>query len=88
MDDGHKSDGGNGVRATGKMQLVLEYDLVSFQVTIGGHPMPLSLAQMICDEGARLLEEQRRIAAAQVLQQRIAEAQRDMAIAEAVKRGR
>lgn len=88
MDLEHKGDGGNGVRATGKMQLVLEYDLVSFQVTIGGHPMPLSLAQMICDEGARLLEEQRRAANAMLLQQRIVEAQRDAAIAEAVKRGR
>lgn len=85
MDGVNDRDNDNGVRVTGKMQLVLEYDLASFQVTIGGQPMPLSLAQMICDEGARLLEEQRRIAAAKMLQQAIAEAQRDAAIAAAVR---
>ena len=85
MDNGEQTDLDQRARLLGKMQLVLEYDLASFQVTIGGDPMVLSLAQMICDEGARLLEEQRRIAAAQMLQQRIAEAQRDAAIAAAVR---
>lgn len=84
----NRSQDGNGVRVTGKLQLVLEYDLVSFQVTIGGQPMPLSLAQMICGEGARLLEEQRRVVAAKLLRQSIVEEQHNAAIAAALRNGR
>jgi hypothetical protein len=50
--------------------------------------MPLSLAQMICDEGARVLEEQRRIAMAQQLRATIMQQQADEAIAAALRKGR
>lgn len=69
---------GNGKARTITLALIL--DLETHQVGIGGEPMPLSLAQMICDEGARVLAEQRRIAVAQAMQQQMAEAQRTAAI--------
>jgi hypothetical protein len=67
------SKDGNGVRVAGEIVLELRYDCVSFQVSIGGEPMALSLAQMIVDEGARVLAEQRRLAAAMQLQKQMQE---------------
>jgi hypothetical protein len=68
--------------------LELTYNHETHQVTIGGMPMPLSLAMMMLGEGMRVLEEQRRIAAAQVLHQTIEQAKRDQAIADAVRNRR
>jgi hypothetical protein len=62
-----------GARIGGKMVLELEYDCTTFQVTVGGTPMPVSLAQSICDEASRLLAEQRRVAAAMQLSRQMAE---------------
>jgi hypothetical protein len=58
------------------LRLELVMDLATFQVSIGGEQMPISLAQMICGEALRLLDEQRRLAAATQLGQRIQDAAR------------
>lgn len=71
---------GNGNGHGERIVLALEYDPRTHQVTIGGMPMPLSLAQMICDEAARVLTEQRRMAAIAAMQQAAA----DQAIANKV----
>jgi hypothetical protein len=78
MGDEHSN--GNGER----ILLILGYDPRTHQVEIGGAAMPLSLAQMICDEAARVLAEQRRMAALVSLQQAAA----DQAIAQKVFAGR
>jgi hypothetical protein len=82
------SNGKDGAHMAGKMQLVLEYDCLSFQVTICGDVMPLSLAQMICDEGARVLAEQRRLAAAQQLSAAMHKAAADRVMLDAVRHRR
>lgn len=64
---------GNGNGHGERIVLALEYDSRSHQITVGGTPMPLSLAQMICDEAARVLAEQRRMAAIVALQQAAAD---------------
>jgi hypothetical protein len=70
----------NGVRKVEQSVLTLTYDHETHQVAIGGVPMPLSLAMMICGEGMRVLEEQRGVAAVRVLQQQAAEAARVQSI--------
>lgn len=87
MDDRNPTRKDNGVTVTGKATLVLQYDCVTYQVGIAGDVMPLSLAQMICGEAARVLDEQRRIAAAQQLRQQIAEQDIAQRIAASVRGG-
>jgi lipopolysaccharide biosynthesis regulator YciM len=70
------SAGDNGVRVARQSVLTLTLDHESMLVAIGGTAMPIALAQMICDEAMRLLDEQRRVAAMRVLQQQQAEAVR------------
>jgi hypothetical protein len=65
--------------------LTLTYSPVSHQVTVGGESMPISLAQMIVGEASRLLEEQRRVASAQLLRQQLAQEQENARIAAAVR---
>lgn len=79
------NNGNGGATVTGKIVLELVYDCVTFQVAIAGQPMPISLAQMIVDEGARALAEQRRMAAALQLQQQMAENARAQAIVDSVR---
>jgi hypothetical protein len=88
MDNGNPTRTDNGVHLAGKIALVLEYDCVTHQVSIGGDTMQCSLAQMICDEGARVLAEQRRMAVAMALQQQMAERAQAQAIANSVRGGR
>jgi hypothetical protein len=64
---------GNGNHDGERIVLVLEYDPHTHQVTIGGTPIQISLAQMICDEAQRVLAEQRRMAALHALQQAAAD---------------
>jgi hypothetical protein len=75
---------GNAVKVSGKIMLALEYDCLTHQVEIGGDPMQVSLAQMICDEGSRLLAEQRRVAAAMALSRQMAEQRQAQEIANRV----
>lgn len=63
-----------GASASVHMELVM--DLTTFQVSIGGESMPISLAQMICEEALRILGETRRLAAAKQLGAAIQEAAR------------
>jgi hypothetical protein len=79
---------GNGVTVSGKIVLQLEYDCVTHQVVISGDPMQVSLAQMICDEGSRLLMEQRRAAASMQIARAMAEQARAQEIANRVSGGR
>jgi hypothetical protein len=65
--------GSNGNGHGERIVLALEYDPRTHQIAVGGTPMPLSLAQMICDEAQRVLAEQRRMAALQALQQAAAD---------------
>lgn len=58
------------------------------QVTFACPDMPIALAQMIVGEVARQLEEQRRLAVAQQLQQRALEQQRTQEILAKVARDR
>jgi hypothetical protein len=50
--------------------------------------MPLSLAMMIVSEGQRVLDEQRRVAAAMHLRQQLAEQAANEALAAALRNGR
>jgi hypothetical protein len=88
MDTGNQTRKDNGVEHHRVSVLELVYNHETHQVSIGGLPMPLSLAQMIAGEGLRVLEEQRRIAAAQMLARTMEQMKRDQAIADAVRRGR
>jgi hypothetical protein len=88
MDNGNPTRKDNGVHVTGKIFLVLEYDCVTHQVSIGGDTMQISLAQMICDEGARVLTDQRRMATAMALQAQIKEQAQAQAIANSLRGGR
>ncbi len=65
--------------------LELTYNHTTCQVAIGGKPMPISLAQIILGEAMRLLEEQRRLALAQQLQQQAQQALENARIAEMVR---
>lgn len=67
-----------GASATLRLELVM--DLATFQVSIGGEVMPISLAQMMCGEALRILDEQRRLAAATQLGKRIQDAARTQEI--------
>jgi hypothetical protein len=59
-----------GVRVPAKYRVTLVYDTATHQVAIEGDAIPISLGQMILDEGARVLEMTRRQAAALQLQER------------------
>ncbi len=85
MSDG-KSNGENGVTHHPVAVLTFTLDLTTFQVAIGGQPLPLSLAMMIAGEGMRLLEEQRRMAAAQMLRQQLQEQAANEAVAAALRK--
>jgi len=61
------------VRVFQKHQLTLVYDTATHQVSIVADGLPLSLAQMICDEGARVLDGMRRMAALGQMQKEAAE---------------
>ena len=74
--------------AVSRSTLVLEYDGETHQVIIGGDPMPISLAQMICGEAQRVMDEKRRAAAAMMLQREIAANGTARAIAERALRHR
>jgi len=86
------SDKGNGhppsLETSAGLRLELTFDLASCQLTIGGDVMPISLAQMIVDEAARLLAEQRRMAAAQQLGKAITDAAHVQHILDSVGRRR
>lgn len=71
-DTPHLVDGNGDGRPATKLTLTLTYDVESFQVSIGGDQIPLSLAQMMLDEAGRGLEQQRRIAAAAALRDQMA----------------
>ena len=73
-------NGESGVKRVQQSVLSLIYDHETHQVSIGGVPMPLALAQMICDEGARVLEQQRRVAHMRALAQQAQDAARVQAI--------
>lgn len=85
MSDG-KSNGENGVTHHPVAVLTFTLDLTTFQVAIGGQPLPLSLAMMIAGEGMRILEEQRRLAAAQMLRQQLQEQAANDAVAAALRK--
>ena len=88
MDNGHDDGNGKGNGVTRHPVVVLSFtlDLETYQVSIGGQPMPVSLAQMIAGEGMRVLEEQRRAAAAMILRQQLAEQATNEAVAAALRR--
>lgn len=80
------ADGGNGVERHAVMVLSFTLDLTTWQVAIGGQPMPLSIAQMIADEGMRVLAEQRKVGAALALRQQLAEQAENEAVAAALRK--
>lgn len=79
---GNGSNGDGVVHSHQVSVLELSYDHVTHQVTVGGMPMALSLAQMILGEAGRILEEQRKIATVQALQRAAA----DQALVDALHR--
>ena len=78
-------DNGNGAGVTNHAMLVVRLDLETFQVSIGGDVMPISLGQMMCEEALRVLGEQRRLAAATQLGQAIQDAARTKQILDSVR---
>lgn len=76
---------GNGVTSTKVSVLTLSFNHETQQVEIGGTVMALSLAQMICGEGLRVLEESRRLMAAQQLRAQLAEQEQNARIAKALR---
>jgi len=85
---GGTGNGERGIEHHPVALLTLTLDLTTHQVAIGGQSLPLSLAQMIVGEGMRLLEEQRRMAAAQMLRQQLVEQVENDRIAAALRSGR
>jgi hypothetical protein len=83
---GDNAGNGNGVTHSPVAVLTFTLDLTTHQVAIGGQPMPLTLAMMIAGEGMRILEEQRRVAAAMVLRQQLADQAANKAVAAALRR--
>jgi len=88
LDNGAGNGKENGVTHHPVAVLSFTLDLTTFQVAIGGEPLPLSLAMMIAGEGMRLLEEQRRVAAAMMLRQQLADAAANEVVAAALRKGR
>ncbi len=88
--DGHDGDGNgeHGVEHQRVAVLTLTYNHETCLVTIGGTAMPIALAQMIAGEGMRLLEEQRRVAAAAAFQRQVQESARVQQIVDRVRGGR
>lgn len=78
----------NGVSSERVSVLSFEYNHETHQVSIGGTPMQLSLAQMIAGEGLRVLEEQRKLAGARLLRQQLAEEDQNARIAASLRNGR
>lgn len=66
--------------------LTLTFNEHTFQVSIGGEAMPVSLAQMIVGEAMRLLEETRRLDVAQQLKAQMEQNLRDQAIFDRVRK--
>jgi hypothetical protein len=77
-------NGTAGADATHQTMIVLKLDLETFQVALGGDVMPISLAQMMCEEALRVLGEQRRLAAAKQLGEAIQDAARTKEILDRV----
>lgn len=76
---------GNGVTSAKVSVLTLSFNHETQQVEIGGTAMALSLAQMICGEGLRVLEESRRLMAAQQLRAQLAEQEQNARIAASLR---
>lgn len=83
---GNGQNGEHGVTHHPVAVLTFTLDLTTFQVAVGGQPLPLSLAMMIAGEGMRLLEEQRRAAAAMMLRQQLADQAANEAVAAALRK--
>jgi hypothetical protein len=83
-----KSNGESGVTHHPVAVLTFTLDLTTYQVAIGGQSLPISLAQMIAGEGMRILEEQRRVAAAMMLREQLAEQAANEAVATALRKPR
>lgn len=77
-------NGNQGAAETHHAMLVVRLDLETFQVSIGGDVMPISLGQMMCEEALRVLGEQRRLAAAKQLGEAIQDAARTKQILDSV----
>lgn len=86
---GNDSRNGSSEKPAGRSYtLALSYSEETHQVSIGGDPMPLSLAQMLCNEGLRVLEEQRRIAAARMVRDTLEREAGDRNLAAKIVSGR
>jgi hypothetical protein len=88
LDNGDNAEKGNGVTRHPVAVLSFTLDLTTYQVAVGGQPLPLSLAMMIAGEGLRILEEQRRVAAAMMLRQQLQEQAANEVVAAALRKGR
>jgi hypothetical protein len=77
-------NGADGAQDTHHAMLIVRMDLETFQVSIGGDVMPISLGQMMCEEALRVLGEQRRLAAAKQLGEAIQDAARTKEILDRV----
>lgn len=86
MNQPDSANGEHGVTRSKVTVVTLAYDHESCLVSIGVKDSPVGLVQMIVDEARRMLDIQRRQAAAFELQAQIAQAHRDAAIADAVRR--
>lgn len=86
MENNGGNGGDNGVGVLQKHRLVLVYDTATHQVSIEGDALPLSLAQMMLDEAARVLTETRRRAAAMQIAAQMQEQARAQGIVDAVGR--
>lgn len=73
MSEGTRSNGHTQQQQPIGLRLVLTYDPATYQVTLGGDPVPLALAQMMLAEVQEQLSIQRRTAAAMETRQRLAE---------------
>lgn len=81
--NGNGEHGGTSTKVT---VLTLSFNHETSQVEIGGTAMCVTLAQMICGEGLRLLEESRRAACAMALRQQIAEQEQNARIAASMRK--
>jgi hypothetical protein len=78
----------NGQDKAREVVLTLTYNLDTFQVTIGGDPIPVALGQMMLDEAGRQLEQMRRLGAAHELAALAADAKRVQGILSRTRGGR
>lgn len=84
--DAKDSGAGNGATRARVTVVTLTFDHESCLVAVDAPGAHLGLTQMIVDEARRCLDIQRRQAAAFSLQEAVAQAKRDAAIADAVRR--